>query len=145
VITTSPYTTARLADFGVSSSRIGTAEPGVDDLFIKAPARRPDSPAVDGEPLLLCVAQLSPRKAQHQLVEALAGLAGLPWRCVLVGSTERDAGYASHIGDIISAQGLGDRVELTGELDEPALAAYYDRADGFVFPSLYEGVWHGGG
>ncbi|MBD3640587.1 MAG: glycosyltransferase family 4 protein [Marinobacter sp.] len=139
VITTSPYTRTRLADFGVRSARIGSAEPGVDELFIEVLAQRRSGPATGGEPLLLCVAQLSPRKAQDQLVEALAQLEHLPWRCVLVGSTERDGDYASRLRETIRARGLEGRFELTGELDESAMAACYRHADAFVFPSLYEG------
>ena len=139
VVTTSPYTRTRLADFGVPAGHIGTAEPGVDDLFIDILARRRHRSVVTKEPKLLCVAQLSPRKAQDQLVQALAELWHLPWRCVLVGSTERNRDYAARIRDMIRARGLEDRFELTGELDECGLADCYSQADGFVFPSLYEG------
>ncbi|GAA0839989.1 hypothetical protein GCM10009113_04370 [Marinobacter szutsaonensis] len=139
VITTSPYTRTRLADFGVPSTRIGSAEPGIDDLFIEVLTRRRHRPAMAKVPLLLCVAQLSPRKAQHQLVQALSELADLPWRCILVGSTERDREYATRVRGAIASHGLDDRFELTGELHEDALADCYSQADAFVFPSLYEG------
>lgn len=139
VVTTSPFTRLRLTDFEVPSARIGSAEPGVDDVFIDVLAQRRHRPAIVREPLLLCVAQLSPRKAQHQLLQALAELEDLPWRCGLVGSTDRDREYASRVRDMIASHGLEDRFELTGELDEDALADYYSRAEAFVFPSLYEG------
>lgn len=139
VITTSPYTATRLADYGVSPTRIGIAEPAVDEVFIDALLRRREQPAPCGEPLLLCVAHLSPRKAQHQLVKALSSLGHLPWRCALAGSLERDAGYAREVVDLIESRGLVERFELTGELDDSALVAQYRRADAFVFPSLYEG------
>ncbi|SFM70888.1 glycosyltransferase family 4 protein [Marinobacter pelagius] len=139
VITTSPYTRTRLADFGVPAARIGSAEPGVDDLFIDVLANRRHRATIAQKPTLLCVAQLSPRKAQHQLVEALAELADVPWRCVLVGSTERDRDYATRVRNAIASHGLEDRFELTGELHEDALAHWYSQADAFVFPSLYEG------
>ncbi|RBP27803.1 glycosyltransferase involved in cell wall biosynthesis [Marinobacter pelagius] len=139
VVTTSPFTRTRLADFGVPAARIASVEPGVDDLFIDVLARRRHRPATAQKPMLLCVAHFSPRKAQHHLVQALAELADLPWRCVIVGSTERDGEYASRIRDMIGSHSLEDRFELTGELEEGALADCYSRSDAFVFPSLYEG------
>jgi len=139
VITTSPQTAIRLADFGVPASRLGTAEPGVGALFLELLTHRRERNLDAQEPKLLCVGHLSPRKAQHHLVEALADLKDLPWRCILVGSAERDREYASLVRDTIAAHGLGERFELAGELDEQALAAYFREADAFVFPSLYEG------
>jgi len=137
VVTTSRHTASRLADYDVPAGIIRVAEPGV--------ARVSDSVAVDklaakqGVPRLLCVAHISPRKAQHQLVEALKSLDGLPWHCVLAGSESRNAQYGKQVQQQILAAGLEDRIELTGELEERALAEQYRRADIFVLPSLYEG------
>ncbi|WP_336366692.1 glycosyltransferase family 4 protein [Marinobacter sp. C2H3] len=139
VITTSHETRQRLADYGVAPERLATAMPGVDN-----PGQRPSAGATAAtwtgqRPLWLCVAQLSPRKAQHQLVEALAPLADQPWHCALVGATDRDKAYADTVRSAIQRAGLDARVSLIGEVDEPNLQAWYAWADGFVFPSVYEG------
>ena len=139
VFTTSAYTAARVQQqYQVPASRIVTAQPAVDDAFF---AVQPAQPAqADGLcPRLLCVGHLSPRKAQHQLVEALSTLVDLPWQCTLVGAQDRDPDYAGRVRKAIAEKGLDGRVQLPGELDEHRIAAAYGDADLFVFPSLYEG------
>jgi hypothetical protein len=135
VVTTSGYTANRVAqDYGVPPGKLVTAQPAVDDLFFAI--ERHDA----GKPLnLLCVGHLSRRKAQHQLVDALATMQHLPWQCALVGAEDRDPDYAGAVHDAIVRYGLTDRIQLLGELSEAALADAYRQADLFVFPSLYEG------
>ncbi|HEV8078161.1 MAG TPA: glycosyltransferase, partial [Marinobacter sp.] len=140
VVTTSQFTAARLRDFAVAPERIHIAEPGVKKSASGAPERSAHSTAEDAQPIrLLCVAHLSPRKAQHQLVEALSGLQELPWQCVLVGACDRDLHYAEQVRQQIQQAGLCSRITLTGEVGGDALAALYSQADVFVLPSLYEG------
>ncbi|OZB03620.1 MAG: hypothetical protein B7X58_15400 [Marinobacter sp. 34-60-7] len=140
VITTSRYTARRLRDFGVTGGRVVTAEPAVDDGVFAVGATRSDQSAPNAKVLrLLCVAHLSERKAQHQLLEALAGLKTLDWHCTLAGSDTRSPAYGERIHSLVSELGLQERVTLTGELDESALLAAYQNADLFVFPSTYEG------
>ncbi|WP_225314428.1 glycosyltransferase [Marinobacter halotolerans] len=145
VITTSQHTAERLRDFQVAPERIKVIEPGADTVASappvadRAPDRTPERTPERVELRLLCVASLSPRKAQHQLVEALSELQHLPWRCTLAGSTERDPAYSQQLAEQISAAGLGERITLTGELDDAALADHYRNTDLFVLPSLYEG------
>ena len=137
IITTSPHTARRLADFQVARKRIQVIEPGADTVPVFA---RTDRPNTGARPMqLLCVASLSPRKAQHQLVQALAELQHLPWQCTLVGSTERHPEYTRGLQEQIRNHALGGRVTLAGELDDQKLAECYGRADLFVLPSLYEG------
>ncbi|MGM0953201.1 MAG: glycosyltransferase [Pseudomonadota bacterium] len=134
-ITTSHHTAQRLVDYGVGQGEVRVAEPGV--------AEAAEMPRVGGRAQgpshLLCVAHLSPRKAQHHLVEALQSLATLPWECTLAGSCSRDPGYAESVRRLIAKAGLEQRITLTGELEDDELAGLYHRADFFVFPSLYEG------
>lgn len=137
VVTTSRYTAARLADYDVPETLVRVAEPGVSLLAGAVEDVR--APRADREPRLLCVAHLSPRKAQHQLVAALSELKALPWTCTLAGSDSRNAGYAAQLRKQIVEAGLSDRIELTGELDEAGLTDVYRQADVFVLPSLYEG------
>lgn len=138
VFTTSYYTAERLLAFGVTPARVTTALPAVDDAFFQqAPLinRRDATRAIH----LLCVGHLSPRKAQHQLIQALAQLTQLNWRLTLVGSAERATDYASGVRALVRESGLESRVEFAGELEEADVLTAYQQADLFVFPSLYEG------
>lgn len=131
VVTTSPFTAARLRDFQVPPERIQVVEPGVE------PA--PSAEGSPGEPRLLCIASLLPRKGQDLLVQALAQLQHLDWHCDLIGSLERNRPFAAQVQALIDGHNLGRRVRLLGEQPEAALAAYYHRASLFVLPSHYEG------
>jgi len=134
-ITTSHHTAQRLVDYGVAQGEARVAEPGVvQPSEMLSGGARGQNPSH-----LLCVAHLSPRKAQHHLVEALQSLATLPWECTLAGSCCRDPGYAESVRRLIAKAGLEQRITLTGELEDDELAGLYRRADFFVFPSLYEG------
>ena len=131
VITTSPWTARRLADFGLQPSRVRTVEPGVTPLAL-APA--------DGEPpRLLCVGTVSPRKGQDLLVRALARLRDTPWHCDSIGSSTRDPDFAGAVAGLIHEAGLDDRIQFHGECDDARLRAAYAGADLFVLPSHYEG------
>jgi len=135
VVTTSEYTARRVQqEYAVPSWKITTAQPAVDVLFFQIERNSVGKPKS-----LLCVGQLSRRKAQHRLVDALAVLKDLPWNCTLVGAEDRDPDYAEAVRNDIARHGLADRIQLVGELSEAALADAYRQADLFVFPSLYEG------
>ncbi|MBW0146471.1 glycosyltransferase family 4 protein [Marinobacter arenosus] len=138
VITTSRFTAERLADFGVPAQNIRTVEPGVQSF----PGSSTTDHAIRGPgepPRILCVAHLSPRKAQHQLIDALAELRSLPWHCTLAGSCDRQRDYSERVRSQIESRGLQSRVDITGEVSGDQLFDLYRQADLFVFPSLYEG------
>lgn len=138
VITTSPHTAQRLQGYDIPLQRIRVVEPGADTITVDAMTGQRQK--VPGNTInLLCVAHLSPRKAQHHLVEALNRLQHLPWHCTLAGSTNRDERYGQQVRDLVETYGLGDRITMTGELDDEGLEAAYREADIFVLPSLYEG------
>ncbi|MCK7549996.1 glycosyltransferase [Marinobacter goseongensis] len=139
VVATSDYTAARLADFGVPAKRVRVARPGVDALPTDHSGAASDTDGDSATVELLCVAHLSPRKAQLQLVEALAGLARSPWHCTLIGSDQRHAEYAARVTEAVVSLGLQSRITVAGELDSREVEQAYRCADLFVFPSLYEG------
>jgi len=135
VIVTSAFTRDRVVEMGVDAADVRVVEPGTE-----APAPGEEPPrSPTGAPTLLCVASVVPRKGQLDLVHALARLTELAWRCEVVGSLERDAGYAADVRDAIEARGLEDRVALRGEVSEADLAEAWAGADLFVLPSRYEG------
>lgn len=132
VVTPSAATKAMLIEgYGVPKEKIRIAEPGVD------PAQR--ARGGEGAPVLLTVAAVTPRKNQIALARALGRLTDLDWRWRLVGSLSRDKPYAEALRSEIATQGISDRVELSGEVDDQQLAEAFDHADLFVLPSKLEG------
>jgi glycosyltransferase involved in cell wall biosynthesis len=132
VVVTSEATADTLGRYGVGRDRIAIVEPGTD------PAERARGSS-EGSPHLLCVAAIIPRKGHAVLARALATIPDERWRLTCVGSTERDPRTVEQLRASLQAGGLEDRVLLAGEADETRLAAWYDGADVFVLPTLYEG------
>lgn len=133
VIVSSASTARTLADFGVEAARVAIVEPGTDAAPLATGSR------MSGEPMLLCVAAITPRKGHGVLIEALAGLADRRWTLHCIGDLTRDPATLQALRDAITAQGLKGRVQLSGEVDEATLARRYAQADAFVLPSFHEG------
>jgi glycosyltransferase involved in cell wall biosynthesis len=107
------------------------AEPGTD------PAVRASG---TGSPLqVLAVGAVSPRKGYEVLIAALRPLHDLPWRLTIAGATDRDPGTVARIEAAIAEAGLHERIRLSGAVVPATLARFYDTADLFVMPSLFEG------
>ncbi len=132
VVVTSRRTAAALEGYGVSAGRLDTIEPGTD----RAPLARG---SLGGPLQLLCVAALAPRKGHELLLHALVSIPSRQWRLTCVGSLERHPATADHLRALACATGLDSLVEFVGEADATALPGYYDSADIFVLPTLYEG------
>jgi len=109
-------------------------------VLVAVPGSDP-APVASGTPAgreLLCVGALAPHKGQDVLVDALAAVADLDWRCRLVGPLDRDREFVADVRHRIAEHRLAGRVELTGSLTGAALADAYARADLLVLPSLIE-------
>src|SRR5262249_15256962 len=133
VITTSASTARALAsEYAVPADRIIIAVPGVD----RQPLARGSGGAVAN---LISVGAVVPRKNHGLLVEALAGLAGLPWRLAIVGNLTPAAEHVSAVRAMITACGLAARIKLTGELPDRELARLWSGADLYVSASQHEG------
>jgi glycosyltransferase involved in cell wall biosynthesis len=115
--------------YGIEECKIVVIANGVDDAF------RPDGPTRDGPPYLLFVGALQPRKDPLVAIEALS-LVDSDLGLVLVGP---DKGQASEARRAVARLGVNGRVEFTGHVEKPALAALYRGAQALVFPSRYEG------
>jgi len=88
-------------------------------------------------PYVLCVGTLEPRKNLGRLLRAFADIAGeVPHQLVLVGP---EGWLNEEMHATLAELQLGDRVRLTGFVDDADLGAWYSGADLFAFPSLYEG------
>ncbi len=133
VITSSHTTAATLsAEYGVPESRIVVGIPGME---------RPDvaAPPVAGVPRLLSVGAVIPRKGYHVLIEALTGLAHVPWTLSIVGDLDRAPEYVDGLAAMIRDAGLDERVRLEGGLSEADLEVCWRSAHVFVAASLHEG------
>lgn len=133
VVVTSGFTAGRVAAMGVPRDAVRAVPPGTE------PAPPATGPGVGAPPGLLCVAAVVPRKGHDVLVEALARLRELPWRCRCVGSVDRDPSWAAGVRARVRDAGLEARIDFVGEKGSGALDALYDGASVFVLPSRYEG------
>jgi glycosyltransferase involved in cell wall biosynthesis len=131
IVSSATTRTVLLTEFGVRTDRIAVAEPGT--------ARAARSPGSGGEPSILAVGAISPRKGYDVLVEALHRLSGRSWRATLAGSRTRDPATAAALIARIAFRDMTDRIDITGEVDDERLDRLYNGADLFVLSSRYEG------
>jgi glycosyltransferase involved in cell wall biosynthesis len=111
--------------------RVVVVTPGTDDA-----AAGPGSPSGCA---LLCVGVIAPHKGQDTLIDALAALgADTRWSCTIAGSLTAFPDFADRLSRRAEEAGIGDRVTLTGVLDEQELEKAYQRADLLVAPSRTE-------
>ncbi|WUI02144.1 glycosyltransferase family 4 protein [Spirillospora sp. NBC_00431] len=131
VVATSPWAREHLiAHHGLEASRVHAVPPGTEAA--------PLASGTDGATRLLCVASVTPRKGHDTLVEALATVAHLPWRCECVGPLRRDPEHVTRLRRLIGRHGLDDRVQLEGPLTGKRLDDAYASADLLVLASRAE-------
>jgi glycosyltransferase involved in cell wall biosynthesis len=131
VVTTSAWTRRWLLDrYALRPAQVHVAEPGVDAAEL-APGT-----AAGGE--LLCVAAVTPGKGHDLLLDALAEIVDLPWRCVCVGALTRDPGFVDRLGRQARARGLSDRIVFSGPRTGADLDRAYAAADALVLASRAE-------
>lgn len=88
-------------------------------------------------PYVLAVGTMEPRKNLSMLLHAFAAIRDeVPHRLVLVGP---EGWMTGELHATIANLALGDRLVLTGFVDDDALGGWYSAADLVAFPSLYEG------
>jgi glycosyltransferase involved in cell wall biosynthesis len=131
VITTSAWTRRRLLElYGLSPDRVHVAEPGVDAADLA-------TGTATGE-ALLCVAAVTFDKGHDVLLDALTTMTDLSWRCVCVGSLERDPAFVEALRRRTLDGGLGDRVCFAGPRTGADLDRTYAAADVMVLASRAE-------
>lgn len=131
IIVTSAWCKRELShQYGLATEQIAVALPGVDAAaLVQGNA---------GGTRLLCVGTVSALKGHDLLLQALGSLAGLPWRLTCIGPTTHDVDFVQRLHDAADAAGIGDRIDFTGPLAEPELAAAYAQADVLVMASRQE-------
>ncbi len=97
---------------------------------------------VEGELVLLSAGRLEENKGFHVLAAALGALkehagrlAHQKWRWVIVGAGP----FRGRLERAIAQAGITSHVQFTGRIDDRELHAWYEGADLFVHPTLYEG------
>lgn len=127
VVATSEWAARRLIDHhGLDPHRVHVVAPGVDTAELASGSF--------GGTHLVCVANVTPRKGQGLLAEALKKLPDLSWTCECVGAIRRETRYVERL----RRHTLGNRFTLTGPRTGEALEATYAAADLLVLPSRAE-------
>ena len=125
VVTTSAWSRRRLLELhSLPADRVHVAMPGVDAADL--------ADATAGGEALLCVAAVTPEKGHDVLLDALATITDLSWRCECVGSLDRDPAFAEAL------RHRHDRVGFPGPRTGTDLDRSYAAADLLVLPSRAE-------
>ncbi|MGF0538979.1 glycosyltransferase family 4 protein [Agrobacterium sp. ES01] len=130
VIVTSPMTARELSShYGVQQDRITVAIPGTD----------PASASIGDRsiPHIISIGTLTPRKGHDILLAALKQVEDLDWTATIVGSRALNAQTTVELDRQLEELGLGERVTLPGECDDPR--ELLANADIFALASRYEG------
>ncbi len=131
-----------LVEEGIPQEKIVVRYNGVDsDLAAAANAARGRFRAnwavPSGEPLILFLSRLIPRKGADILIDAFARACPQSGRLVIAGP-EGEPGYVSYLRNHAKNSAAAERVIFTGPLYQDEKAAAFADADLFVLPSRYE-------
>lgn len=131
VVTTSAWARRTLLQlYSLPTDRVQVAEPGVDTAGL--------APGTATAGAFISVAAVIPGKGHDVLLDALATLRGLRWRCLCVGSLERDPIFVEHLGRRVTAGRMGSQVRFSGPQAGAELTDSYSTADVLVLPSRAE-------
>jgi glycosyltransferase involved in cell wall biosynthesis len=127
--------------FGVPSDKVTVVYMGVDDEFHPLPAHSVDAfREKKGLPpeFILYVGTIEPRKNLARLIRSFALLrkAGLSHHLIIGGGK---GWMYDQVFAVVQEEGLQDCVHFPGFIAQEELAWWYNAADLFVYPSLYEG------
>jgi glycosyltransferase involved in cell wall biosynthesis len=134
VVVTGRTTVGLLTPLGVLPDRIAVVEPGTDPAPLARGSHRGPGQTLE----LFCAATVNAFKGHDLLLQALGAIDRPDWHLTCAGSLTRDPDVSAYVLGLVDSLGLGPRVEFSGELDEAALAARFDRADAFVLASRQE-------
>ena len=131
VVTTSAWSRRTVIElYALPADRVYVAEPGVDSAELAT------GTTTGG--VLLSVAAVTADKGHDVLLDALATMTELSWRCVCVGSLDRDPAFVEALRRRALDRGVADRVCLAGTATGVDLDRAYDAADAIVLASRAE-------
>jgi glycosyltransferase involved in cell wall biosynthesis len=131
VVTTSAWARSVLLElYSLPADRVRVAEPGVDPADIAS-----GTPSAGA---LLCVAAVTAGKGHDVLLDALSATADLHWRCVCVGSLDREPAFVEQLRSRTRDGGLSGRVCFPGPQSGPELDRSYATADVLLLASRAE-------
>jgi len=131
VITTSAWSRQRLLElYSLPADRVHVAEPAVDAADLAT--------GTTAGGVLLCIGAVTPDKGHDVLLDALATVTDLSWRCVCVGSLDRAPAFVEDLRRRSLDAGLSDRVCFAGPLSGADLDRAYAAADLLVLASRGE-------
>jgi glycosyltransferase involved in cell wall biosynthesis len=124
---------------GADPAKIIVASNGVDSAFRPGGGHLPDGLIPPGR-FVLNVGGIDWRKNTPLLLRSFAALHEKhpPWRLVMTGEIKTDQLYPA-FRRLVSELGIERHVVETGYVTAETLCALYNRADIFLYPSLYEG------
>jgi len=127
--------------YDADPGRVAVVPCGVDlDLFRpqdKGAARQ--ALGLSDERIILFVGRIEPLKGIDILINAVAQLEeGADFHVLIVGGDKRSQRQVSHLQELASGLGIGERVCFLGAVDHEKLPLYYNAADVCVVPSYYE-------
>jgi glycosyltransferase involved in cell wall biosynthesis len=131
VLVTSAWTRRRLLElYRLPADRVHIAEPAADAAGLAA--------GTSSGGALLCVAAVTFAKGHDVLLDALAHITDLSWRCACVGSLDVDPPFVAGLRRRLGDRGLADRVPFPGPLAGRDLDRRYAAADLLVLASRAE-------
>jgi glycosyltransferase involved in cell wall biosynthesis len=145
ILTVSEFSKAEICDvYGVGPDRVRVIYNGIDPRFhpmelqpVRAQRLRQELQLPSDAPFLLYVGAIEPKKNVEALLRAYAQVRDrMPHKLVLAGG---QGGMAWDPRPAIHELNLGDSVRLSGYVPDERIVELMNAADGFVYPSLYEG------
>jgi glycosyltransferase involved in cell wall biosynthesis len=131
IVTTSEWSRDRVVEVhGLRADRVHAVPPGVDAAGLVAGSETGEA--------LLCVAAVTAAKGHDLLLDALAGLPDLSWRCLCLGSLDREPEFANELRRRAEDNGLRGRVSFAGPRTGAELDRSYAAADVIVLASRSE-------
>ncbi|WP_309570412.1 glycosyltransferase [Deinococcus sp.] len=117
---------------------------GVDDDVLDRPARpghlRARLGLPEGRKVLLFMSRVHPVKGIDGLISQLAGQPDFRASWVLVVAGPGTPAFRAHLDALVQRHGLGDLIFFSEPLYDHDTLDAYDDCDGFVLPSLIEGM-----
>jgi glycosyltransferase involved in cell wall biosynthesis len=121
----------------VDKSRLVVVYPGIEEDSRDIGLSRSES-ELPNRPFLLSVGNVKRHKNLKSLITAFDRIRDrIPHNLIVVGKQE---GFLNSEADLSAASTIsGGRVRFTGHISDRELTQYYRKADGLIFPSIYEG------